>query len=134
MQKFFIIKTGFNAEDFIQITNKELDKAIYCQIAGITGIFDDGTINGKHIISIKEDWNRQMGWNRGYKLADSDYAAIRADSVCDSYKGLIAQAKQNVNYLISIGRTDLIGKVETFRDLDSGELNFRDPVANKQIV
>lgn len=112
MPKYFIIKTGFGAEDFISITQDELDKAIYCQIMGIVGVFDGGTINGKNIISIKEDWHRQMGWNRGYKLTDNDFAAIRADEACNSYKGLIAASKQNVNRLMTLGRADLIGKEE----------------------
>lgn len=112
MPKYFIIKTGFGAEDFIPITHNELDKAIYCQIMGIVGVFDGGTINGKNIISIKEDWHRQLGLNRGYKLQSEDFAIISSDSACNSYKGQMEASKQRVNHLMSTGRTDLIGKAE----------------------
>lgn len=118
MNKFFIIKTGFNPEDFIEISDKELDKAIFCQINGIVGIFEKGTINGKYIVSIKEDWHKQMGWKRGYKLTGEDFDAIRIDDTCKSYRGLIAASKERVNHFISINRSDLIGKIDDIKKLN----------------
>lgn len=73
---YFKVKIGFGQDDFISIDQSELPNAIKAQITGKVGVFTEGTIAGNNIISITPDWNKLMGWKRGYKLTDEDYTEI----------------------------------------------------------
>lgn len=73
---FFKVKIGFDADDFISITQDELPMAVRAQINGTIGIFSEGSVAGNNIMSIIPDWNREMGWKRQYKLVDEDYEQI----------------------------------------------------------
>ncbi len=106
--KYFKVKTGFEAEDSISITQDELEKAIYAQITGKVAIFRNGTIRGNNIISITEDWHTEMGYNKSHVLEDDDFAEISQRG--RDYRGLIAEAKMNVDYLIDTNQTHLVGK------------------------
>jgi hypothetical protein len=105
--RHFIIKTGYSPEDFISINETELEKAIYAHLTGMTVALENGTISGKNIISIKEDWHKAMGWNRGHRLTAEDFEEI--ENTCKSYKGLLSAAKSNVVSCMNTGRVDLIG-------------------------
>lgn len=106
--RYFKVKTGYGAEDFIPITEKELDSALYAFVTDSKIILDGGPVNGKNIITITEDWHRAMGWNYGYKMGPEDFEDIQALD----YKGVIAQAKARVTNLIKTGQTNLIGREE----------------------
>ena len=73
---YFKVKTGFEPNDFISIDETELHRAVIAQATGKIGIFKEGTVAGNNIISIKEDWSRMMGYNRGYELNDENYNDI----------------------------------------------------------
>lgn len=120
--RYFNLKTGFDLEDNIPIDETELEKAIYCQMSGKVGVFNGGTIRGSNIISIKEDWHRAMGWNKGHVLELEDFQDI--DRYCSNYKGVIGLAKQNVQHMIEDGTPELIGK---------GNLNRLESPQNKEL-
>jgi len=107
MTTYFKVQTGFNTDDFISITEDELQKAIYAQITGAVAIFRNGTIRGNNIIGIREDWHKAMGWNYGHKLGADDFAEISAK--CQSYVGVIAAAKTQVDEVMRTGQTNLLG-------------------------
>lgn len=106
--KHFKIKYGYSPEDTIKITDDELEKAVYAHIQGINGVFKNGTVSGKHIIAITEDWHTAMGYNDGYKLEADDFAHIK-QKLGNSYTGIIALAKQRVQDYLAQGKENLIG-------------------------
>lgn len=106
--KYFKIKTGFRAEDSISITESELESALYAFITDSKGVFRNGAVSGKNIISITEDWHKAMGWNAGHVLGPDDYAEIREKLT--GYTGMIAAAKDRVQGHMASGRLELIGK------------------------
>jgi len=79
--KYFKVKTGFNADDYITIDETEVGMATRAQISGKVAIFKEGTIAGNNIISILPDWNKVMGWKRDYKLTGEDYEYIGEKTV-----------------------------------------------------
>ena len=66
--KYFIVRFGYNESESISVDETELIKALKIQGNGQVGLFKEGSISGNHIISITPDFNRAMGYNRGYKL------------------------------------------------------------------
>jgi hypothetical protein len=113
--RYFRVQTGYNENQFVSIDETELETALYAFITEAKVIFKNGAIRGKDIVNIKEDWNKAMGYNSNYKLTPEDWTDIKRE-LGDIYKGVISEAKENVNSLITMGRTDLIGKEGTFDD------------------
>ena len=108
MKYFKIVPMGFE-EEYIPITQDELDKAIYVhRIGNIVGVFDNGSITGTAIRMVVPDFHTAMGWNRGYKLQAEDYSELKSQGVQNEYDGLISEAKFRVDKLIQARRTDLI--------------------------
>jgi len=105
---YFQVKYGFNADDYLSIEYHELEKATFAHLTGAVVAFDSGSVSGKNIIVIKEDFVRAMGWNKGYQLTPEDNAEIEIK--CKDYKGLVASMKEKVQYLINTNQTNLIGK------------------------
>lgn len=108
--RYFKLQTGFNPEDFISITENELEKAIYAQITGAVAIFNNGTVRGNNILSLKEDIYKAMDWNYGYKILPEEWTEINNSLKRQGYVGLISQAKNNVQRLLNENGTDEIGK------------------------
>ena len=80
-------------------------------------IFKNGVCRGKDIISICEDWNKVMGWNETYEIKFEDWNEIRARGKDQKYSGLIAESKNRVEFLLSAGRPEFLGKAKTVAGL-----------------
>lgn len=118
---YFIIKTGYGATDHLLIDNlRDLEKAQYAFLTNSKTIFETGEVcRGQDIISIKEDWHREMGWNKSfhdgeriktYELGPEDWTEIRQKGIEKKYKGVLAEIKNKVVYLMENNKTNLIGK------------------------
>ena len=112
--RYFKIKIGYYDEDSISIDETELETALFCFMTESKGVFKNGVVRGKDIVSISEDWHRAMRYNKGYRLQTEDWTEI--DKNCGHYKGHIEKAKQNVQELIKLNRVELIGKPGTIEE------------------
>jgi hypothetical protein len=82
--KYFKVKIGYKDDEFISIDQSELKKALIAQVNGSIAIFNEGSIAGNSIISITPDYNREMGYNRDYRLGGEDYEHIGSKRVEES--------------------------------------------------
>jgi len=71
--KYFKVKFGFGADDFLSVDENELPMALRAHISGKKGMFKEGSISGDKIIAITPDFNRALGYNRDYVLKGEDY-------------------------------------------------------------
>lgn len=108
--KYYKLITGFNAEDYIEINETELEKAYQCFLEKKDSIFTGGAIRGSRIEAIKPDYHRIMGWNRGYKLEGVDYEDLNDKGIDKKCQNQLSAAKDRVQYLIDTKQTHLIGK------------------------
>jgi hypothetical protein len=81
MEKYFKVKTGYDKDAYISITEDELPKALKAQITGQVAVFKEGSVAGNAILTITPDFHRLMGWNKGYQLTSEDYAEIGEETV-----------------------------------------------------
>ena len=96
--KYFKVKFGYGADDYITIDETELEKALRAQGMGLVAVFNGGSIAGNSIISILPDWNKVMGWNRDYQLTGEDYTAIGQKRESE-YRDLLETTRMNVAQL-----------------------------------
>jgi len=92
--KYFKIKTGYRSDEFISITEDELETAITAQITGKVGIFREGTIAGNYIMSITPDYHKILGFNSDYHLTGEDMKLIA--KLKDEYLNIFNQVKIKV--------------------------------------
>ncbi len=93
--KYFKVKIGYGADDYISITDNELSKAIVAQGTGRVVVLSGGTVSGNSIISITPDWNRELGFNRDYKLTGEDYQKIGSKKMSE-YQELLEITSINI--------------------------------------
>ncbi len=122
MNYHFKIKTGYGVNDCIYISGlKDLEKAQFAFLTNAKTIFDNGEVcRGQDIISIREDWHKEMGWNeiyrdeagtvRSYELGHDDWEDIRSKGIDKKYLGVFSEIKAKVKYLMETNQTNLIGK------------------------
>ena len=112
--KYFKIIWGYDAEDYVEIDETELEKAQFAHITKKDAIYSGGSLTGSKIIAIQPDYHRIMGWNRGYKLGALDYEELSEKGIDKSCQKFLADKKEKIQYLISTFQQHLIGKnVET---------------------
>lgn len=70
--KYYRVKTGYHADDFISIDETELERAIMAQGTGKVAVFKGGTVAGNHIMTIKTDLHKIMGFNPLYEMKAGD--------------------------------------------------------------
>lgn len=109
MKNYKLIR-GYDAEDYIEIAEPELEKAYYCFLEKKDAVFSGGAIRGSQILAIQPDYHKSMGWNRGYKLGAADYAELSEKGTDRAHMHLLADVKGRVQHLITTNQTELIGK------------------------
>lgn len=110
MKYYYKITHGFNAEDYIEINEQEVEKAFGAFLQKKDAVFSGGAIKGGMIQTIKPDFHRTMNWNRGYKLGEDDYAEISNKGIDRKMQNFISEIKERVQYLLSNKQENLIGK------------------------
>lgn len=108
--KYYKIIRGYSAEDYIEIDETELEKAYGAFLMKKDGVYSGGAVRGSEILAIQPDFHRTMGWNRGYKLCALDYEELSDKGIDRACKNQLSEAKSKVEFLISNGQIDLIGK------------------------
>lgn len=93
--KYFKVKIGYGANEFISVDETELPMAMRAMINGKVGSFKEGAVAGKSIMAITPDWNKVMGYNRDCQLTGEDYNYI-GDKRVDEYRDFIASTKLEV--------------------------------------
>lgn len=108
MAKYFKIVYGYNEGDYLPITADELHKAFVVAMKGGSANFEAGFYRdrGKDTMRITEDWHRIMGWNRGYKMVEEDYAEIRP--LKEKYKETRRKGQLLAEYIIRENKTELL--------------------------
>lgn len=106
---YYKVQIGYDR--FISIDNElDLQKALYAFMEDKKVLLKNGAVDGKLIMSITEDWNKEMKWSPTYKLGDDDWSEIRTSGAERKYKGKLDEIKTYINHLISENKVDLIGK------------------------
>lgn len=95
--KYFKVKIGYRADDFISIESTELPKALKALVIGGAGvvIFKEGVVMGNHIMAIVPDYNRELGFNRDYVMTGEDYKQL-GESKIDQYRMLMDEARSSL--------------------------------------
>lgn len=108
--KYFKVRVdyGKGEENFIQIDDTELEAAIYAFLTDSKVLFKNGP--APKVMMIREDWHREMGWNAGYPLGPEDMRELSSRGVLKKYAGVIAAAKEKVQYLVQTKQPHLIGR------------------------
>lgn len=110
---------GYEPENYIPIEVDELEKAIYAHMTLSRAAFKEGSVDfSRGGIMIQPDFNKAMGWNRGYKLGADDYAELAQTGADRLHERNYAKVKERVEYLKSTNKTDLIGKNVPLPELD----------------
>lgn len=109
MKNFKLIR-GYGPEDYIEINEDELEKALYCFLEKKDGVFTGGAIRGSQILAIQPDYHKAMGWNRGHKLEALDYAELSEKGIDRAHTHLLSTTKEKVQYLMGSNQIGLIGK------------------------
>jgi hypothetical protein len=116
---YYKIIRGYSAEDYIEITPDELEKANYCFLTKKDSIYSGGAVKGSEILAIQPDYHKTMGWNRGYKLQAEDYSELKEKGIDRKMQLQLEKTRDKVNYLIQTGQENLIGKNVEIPELDN---------------
>ena len=111
MELKYLIVYGFDSEQQISIDADELEKAYGLFLAGGRAMFRSGdAVDSKYIQAIRPDYHATMGWAKSWKLTSDDYNELADSGVDKKLRLTQAKAKERVDYLMSHGKQDLIGK------------------------
>lgn len=109
-RRYYKVTHGYGSEDVIEVDNiRDLEKAIYAFSTGKSVRIGDSFIKGTEIKHIKEDWNRTMGYAKGYKLGPDDWEEIDNKGVIQLYTGFLADVSQKVEQLMKQNMVQFIG-------------------------
>jgi hypothetical protein len=118
--KYFKVKIGYGADDYISITTPQnLEKALYLFASKEDGFLDGKPVRGVDIITITEDWNKALGVADSYKLNGEDQMLLSSRGIKKQYAGIIEKYSMRVEYLLKNGKKNLIGQKVDIPELDA---------------
>lgn len=92
--KYYKVRTGYAADDFIKIDETELEISLYAFLTESKVMLNRGAVNGKTILGIKPDYHAALGLNDGHQLQPEDWERIRAN--CGSYETFFEETKSRL--------------------------------------
>mgnify|MGYP001605980694 FL=1 len=95
--KFYRVNIDFN--NFINIDETELEKAIYAFRIGASVVFKNGATD--RISNIVPDYHKILGFNDNWKLTPDDWGEINKSKDCFETKKTFELTDTKVNYLIN---------------------------------
>lgn len=107
--KYFKLIRGYGAEDYLEIGEDELEKAMYCFLEKKDSVFSGGAVRGSQIMAIQPDFHRTMGWNRGYKLGGDDFEDMKQKGIERKLQAMLSESKYRVQHFINTKQEHLIG-------------------------
>jgi len=111
--RYFKIVYGYNQDDYIEIIGDELTKAVALFLEGSgKGVFENGMVRGQDILRIIPNWNKEFGYNKGYKMTPDDYGSI-PKQLEQAYSKAYEIAKDIVKYAIENVKQELISMPAT---------------------
>lgn len=99
-------KVYIDFTNYIPITGEELEKALYAFQTGNPVMFEMGAAN--KVMNVVPDYQKRAGYYSDAKLSPDDIADM--ERYKHHFAGVIGEAKDKIQYLISTNRKDLIGK------------------------
>lgn len=109
-EKRFKVKYGYSVADQVSIGVDELEKALYAQKFGEVVQLGSKQVNGRNIIVIEPHWHFYTGWYDYYEPQNGDdFAQIERDCP-PGLEDTIREYRERVDYLITTGRKNMIGK------------------------
>lgn len=94
--KYWRVQIGYSSDNFISVDEAELGTALRAQITGKVGIFKEGTVTGRNIMSITPDYNRMLGYARDYKLMGEDYERLGSKKL-EEHRKYLENIKTSIN-------------------------------------
>ena len=117
MNKFYKIKLGYENDNYLSINENELPKAIILFLEGNgRGLFEEGTVRGRDIMQIKNDWHKLRGWNKSWKMTDGDYADVQ--HLEKSYRETYQLAECVAKEIIKQNRRELLSENKSLKELE----------------
>ena len=98
---YYKIIRGYNSEDYIEIDETELEKALMSFLTKKDAIYNNGAVRGSEILAIQPDYHRTMGWNRGYKLGAEDFEELSQKGIDRKLQNILSDKKEKVQNFIS---------------------------------
>ena len=130
--KYYKVKLGYNEDDYISVSETELPKAITLFLEGTgRGLFDDGAIRGQDIMRIRPDWHKLRGWNRSWKMQDSDYADIQ--HLESPYRDVYQLAEEIAKQAMQQNHRELLSQNKPLEDLESILIGTSSAKDNKKL-
>ncbi len=105
--KYFKIVYGFNQDEYLEIDENELAKAIAIFMQGNgRASFHSGAVRGQDIMRIIPDWHTTMGWNKGHKMTSDDHAEVKRFEII--YRDTYNTAKMLAEYATKANKPELL--------------------------
>lgn len=95
MKKYYRVKIGYGKDDFVQIGEEELERALRSQGRGTIALIGGASVAGNHIMAIVPDYQEELGYNRDYVLTGEDYAQIGKKRMREYTDYLLEMARDN---------------------------------------
>lgn len=106
-KRYFRVKYGYTAGEFISIPEEYLAKAIYSKQKQTLFSYNDRIIDGKEIKTFTPDFHKHTGWNEWYEPKDSeDFKQIERD--CPDYTGYVDKATNIAIEAVRTGNVALL--------------------------
>ena len=109
---------GFNPNDYYTITEKDIERVKYAQIAKVVTTIDGRQINGSYIQRIEEDFRHYTGWYDSYSpKSGEDNQQLQRDVPYKLLQEREQIADERVRHVLKSGKPQLLETPETIKSI-----------------